>query len=317
MKRAVAFILMILVITTALTAALAENSDEELAARFAGQTLEYNGKTYKARNRLETMLLIGTDERENPVYDDDTFTYAQADFLMLMVIDDDDKIITPIRINRDTMTTITAYSQFHTNPRDAVAQIALAFAMGEDFEEGAELTCKAVSGMFDGASVDHYYVLNMDGIPALNDSIGGVTLTLNEDFTSFDPTMVKGETMTLKGEQAYMFLRYRFGVGDESNVSRMERQKIYMDAAKPILVSRLENNPNSFGDLYESLQDYATTDMSKGRIINLAAKVQRYEVLDSLAIEGESKIGLNDYMEFRPDESSLMEVLLKVFYKET
>lgn len=50
-----------------------------------------------------------------------------------------------------------------------------------------------------GESVDFYVAMNMDGISELNDLAGGVTVTLEDDFSSIDPAMTKGTTLTLPG----------------------------------------------------------------------------------------------------------------------
>ena len=312
MRRALSMILVLLLLL-GFGPALAENSDEELAERFHVNTLEYNGVHYKERSRLETILLIGTDMRED-MDPTDIYTSIQADFLMLMVIDDNRKTVTPIRINRDTMCMIPSQmlsGQF----REGEGQIALAFSSATSMEQGCELTMQAVSKLFKGITIDHYYSINMDGIGTFNDAIGGVTVTIPEDMTHYDEAMVQGATIKLTGDQAHYFVRERYYIGDWSNVSRMRRQKMYMDGAKLILVKRLQDDPNSFGDLYETMQDYATTDMAKGRIINLAVKVQRYDVLDSLSMEGVNLIGYNEFVEFTPTEESLMSIVLEAFYE--
>lgn len=69
--------------------------------------------------------------------------------------------------------------------------------------------------------------MNMDGISELNDLAGGVTVTLEDDFSSIDPAMAKGTTLTLHGDQAETFVRSRMTVGDGTNASRMERQEAF------------------------------------------------------------------------------------------
>ena len=59
----------------------------------------------------------------------------------------------------------------------------------------------------------------MDEIAQLNHVIGGATVTIEDDFSQIDPTLVKGETITLSDEQAYSFLHARLNVGDEENES--------------------------------------------------------------------------------------------------
>ena len=312
MRRLLSFVITILLFASVATLALSENTDEELSERFKTNTIEYNGVTYRPRSRIETILILGTDMREGT---DPTSIHSQiqADFLMLLAIDDDRKTVTPIRINRDTMCTIPA-QMLSGDFREGEGQIAIAFSSSTSLVQGCELTAQAVSNLFNGIRIDHYYSLNMDGIGALNDAIGGVTVTIPDDMTHYDPEMVQGATIKLNGQQAHYFVRSRYYIGDESNVSRMRRQRMYIEGAKLILVKKLRDNPNSFGDLYDTLQDYVTTDMSKGRIINLASKVQRYDVSDSLTLEGENIIGTFGYVEFYPDEESLMKIILSTFF---
>ena len=78
-----------------------------------------------------------------------------------------------------------------------------------------------------GESIDFYVAMNMDGISELNDLAGGVTVTLEDDFSSIDPAMTKGTTLTLHGDQAETFVRSRMTVGDGTNASRMERQEAF------------------------------------------------------------------------------------------
>lgn len=69
--------------------------------------IEVDGHTYRLRQHLTTILLIGVDK----LSDNDTKnTYrngGQADFLSLLVIDSKEKQIRQIPIDRDTMTPIT------------------------------------------------------------------------------------------------------------------------------------------------------------------------------------------------------------------
>ena len=50
-----------------------------------------------------------------------------------------------------------------------------------------------------GEFIDFYVAMNMDGISELNDLAGGVTVTLEDDFSSIDPAMTKGTTLPLHG----------------------------------------------------------------------------------------------------------------------
>lgn len=63
-------------------------------------------------------------------------------------------------------------------------------------------TEKAVSDLFAGIPIDYYVTMDLDGISTFNDALGGVTVTLEDDFSQIDPEMVKGTTICLQGKQA-------------------------------------------------------------------------------------------------------------------
>ena len=89
---------------------------------------------------------------------------------------------------------------------------------------------KAVSGLLGGIVINGYYEIHMQDIGKLNETVEGVTVTIESDFSKVDPSLKQGETITLNGEQAYHFLQNRTEVDDGGNVSRMKRQKQYMEA---------------------------------------------------------------------------------------
>lgn len=64
------------------------------------------------------------------------------------------------------------------------------------FSRGVKM--KKHGGKHLGEFIDFYVAMNMDGISELNDLAGGVTVTLEDDFSSIDPAMTKGTTLTLQ-----------------------------------------------------------------------------------------------------------------------
>ena len=64
-----------------------------------------------------------------------------------------------------------------------VTQICLSHGIGDGKEQSCLLTQKAVSWLMLGINIDFYISMEMDGISALNDALGGVTVTLTDDFS--------------------------------------------------------------------------------------------------------------------------------------
>lgn len=296
------------------SSALAQGVRGDLSARFASvSALEHEGKTYRLRPRLTSMLLLGVDRSAQ---DEAEFRDGgQADFLMLLAIDDNAKTVTPIEINRDTLTEITVLSLLGEETGTRRAQIALSYAFGDGGRTSGELACRAVSNLLLGTPVDEFAAVGMDGIAVLNDLIGGVEVTLEDDFTAYDASMVKGTTLTLAGKQAEYYLRQRYYVGDQSNVSRLARQRLYLQKAKAQLHDRIRSSQRFANTLFAELEPYMNTSMSRGKMINLANKVAEYEVAPILRLEGEARIGQQGYMEFEADMDDIRDMLISIFYE--
>lgn len=294
----------------------AETVRGNLEERFGAVTkIEYEGTDYRLRGHLTTILVAGVDDEGDGQAADDYRGGAQADFQLLIVIDSEADTLRTLQINRDTMTAIPVLNVLGKESGTRTAQICLAHAFGSSPEQSAELLVRAVSGYLMDVPVDHYIILDLEGVSAFNDALGGVEVTLEDDFSAFDPAMTQGSTLTLTGGQAQIFVRGRTFVGDQTNVSRIRRQQTYIEAAQEKLTGMLKASPGSINDVYDALKPYITTDMTKGRIANTVFSALRCETLPELEIEGESALGENGFMEFRPDADSRMRAVLEMFFE--
>lgn len=316
LKRFAALAVLMLLLTV--NAAGAETVQGDLNARFANDPrIEYEGEEYHLRKRLTTVLLAGTDMgADSQGYSLGARNGGQADFLLVLAIDDANQTITPIQINRDTMTEITVLNVLGKVSGSRVAQICLAHSFSDGGVESCELLASAVSNYLKGTPIDHYFVMSLNGIGALNDALGGVEVTLEDDFSVFDPEMTAGTTLVLNGSQAQIFLRQRYYVGDQTNVARQSRQRIYLHAAAAKIAEKLNENVNYIDTLLDAVGENAVTDMSRGRVLNTANAARRYEIADVTTVEGETRLGDNGFMEFIPDERALTEMLIDVFYEK-
>lgn len=289
----------------------------DLSTRFEEPpTLEKDGQTYQYRRGLTTILVMGIDKR---VYtDEEPVSFrsgGQSDFLLLLVLDERNETITPIHINRDTMTEITVLGVLGDPAGTLVTQLCLSHGFGDGKEESCNYTCDAVRNLFLGIEIDYYVAMSLDGISELNDLLGGVTVTLKDDFTAYDPTMTAGTTLTLKGMQAEYFVRNRYYIGDGSNVLRMERQREYMAEAAKIVQARIAEDANFVGTLFDELEDNLVTNMSRGAMINEAWEAHKYTINPTRTLEGETTIGPDDHVEFYADEEVIKDIVIDTFYE--
>ena len=288
-----------------------------LEGRFASEalTMQYGGRTWTYREReLTNLLLIGVDweESENTV----SGRYAgQADFLFLITIDRENKIVSTLQLDRDTMADIRVYGPFGDYTGIQKTQICLSHAYGKSDAQNCENTVWAVSRLLGGIPIDGYITLDMSGITALNDALGGVTVTLKEDFSALDPEMTKGATLTLRGMQAEIFVRSRMDVGDGTNASRMQRQRTFIRSAEELLVQRMNEDMNYVGTLYDALDGHTTTNIERGWLINKAYECRDYRRPETKMLAGGHCIGTDGFMEFHADEDALNALLTEMCFE--
>lgn len=276
-------------------------------------TLVMEGVTYRLRPDVTTILLMGVDQNS----DDRSAGYrsgGQADFLRLLVVDNAAKTVRQLEIDRDTMTEITTVGVLGNVSGTRVAQICLSHSFGEGGLQSAALTRDAVSGLLMDLDIDYYVALNMDGISALNDWVGGVEVTLEDDFSVSDPAMTKGTTLKLTGDQAEIFVRSRRNVGDGTNESRMVRQRLYVDKLNGQIMERLSQGKTEIEQMYDTLRPYLATNMVRAQLINEIWAAKDYTAT-SVTIPGAHTVGEDGFMQFYPDVDDLEQLVLELAYE--
>lgn len=279
-----------------------------------GSAIEVAGRQYVQRQRVTTILLMGVDqdgESQSGGYRNG----GQADFLRLLVIDDDAGRVSQLAIDRDTMTPITVLGVLGNRARTRTAQISLSHGFGDGGAQSCELTVEAVSNLLSSVEIDFYMAMSMDGIAALNDAVGGVTVTVQDDFTALDAEMKPGATLTLSGAQAELFVRSRMSIGNGTNAARMERQQQYVSQLIAQLDERVQEDKDFLGTLYDALAPYLTTNLSRGRLINESWAAKDYARAPLVTPAGKHVIGSDGFMEFHVDEDALLQTVLSLFYE--
>ncbi len=279
-------------------------------------TLYYNGRMYALNEDITTLLIIGVDDFEIETSDTGRNT-SQADFMTLVVIDNDEKLYTLLQLNRDTMTDVPMLNLFGEYFGTAYQQLALAHTYGNGLEESCENTVNAVSSLLCNIPIDNYIALTMNAVPILNDLAGGVTLRVLDDFTGVDDTLVMGTTVTLMGDHALTFVRARQDMVESgSNLRRMQRQRQYISALLEQLQARAETDPMFYQQAYFSVNDYIVSDCSLETWLSYSRLLEGCELAGIVTPEGEAVAG-DDYMEFYVDESALRELVISLFFTET
>lgn len=279
--------------------------------------ISHQGKIYEYNEDIMTFLIMGIDKQDEVVEVEEGTDGGQADALFLAVMNPHTKTVQVIGINRNTMTDIDIYNEMGEYVTTVEAQIAVQHGFGNGVEKSCEYQKEAVSKLFYNLPIHGYAAINMSAISVINDSVGGVDITVLEDLTHKDPLLVKDANVHLLGDSAYWYIRERdtdvFGSADV----RLSRQKQYLNAFIKTAKSAAKEDISIVLDLYHAIMPYMTTDISANEIAYLAPTLLEYQFdKDSLFIvEGETIMG-EEFEEFYVDEDSLYELILNVFYEE-
>ena len=268
----------------------------------------YEGQWYELNNEIDTVLILGIDSIEST--DESRDSSSQADFLALLIVDNEAKSFKVLHINRDTVTDIPQIDKYGSKYGTYTAQLALAHTYGGQDNMKCRNTVDAVNNLLYSVDIDHYLSLTMDAIPVLNDGMGGVTLTLEEDFTALGENFVKGAEVTLVGDEALTFVRWRSDALTTSNLDRMTRQRQYISALFDKYVSAdIDNTLETMLKVNEHL----VSDCTINQMSDLLETLQDYTYETTLTLPGEAILG-SEYVEFHVDETQLQKMVVELFY---
>ena len=280
---------------------------------FGEEFITYEGEDYVLKSNIETFLLIGLDTSSTVESLESYNNNKRADFFMLFIFDNDAKQYTAIHINRDAMTNMNLLGVAGNKVGTVFKQIALSHTYGNGKDISCQNTANAVSNLLMGIKVNHYASITMDSVAVANDLVGGVEVEVLDDFTGIDDSLVKGQTVLLKGKQALTYVQTRKDLEDSSNSTRMNRQQQYIKALYAAFNKCVESDENFIVDASLKMSEYMISDRSVTQMQALADKFSGYTFTGIESLVGENVVG-EEFMEFYPDKDAVEKMIIKLFY---
>lgn len=288
------------------------NTELQTAENRTTKTIVRDGISYFPRQDITVLMVLGIDQfgevESSGYYRND----GAADMVMLLIFDETNETCSVLYLNRDTMLDMSVLGVRGEYAGTVYGQLALAHTYGTGLEDSCENVKDTLESFLHGLSIDYYVAMNMDAIPILNDAVGGVTVTVVDDFSAVDPSITIGE-VTLHGEQVINYVRTRKDVGDQKNVTRMERQREYVEGFLEALRAKENENINFVLEAYEQVSPYIVTDCSTNTLSGMLDRYVDYTLGEVVSPEGDNVIG-KEYYEFYVDEEKLDELILRLFY---
>lgn len=276
------------------------------------KTISRDGVKYYPRQDITVMMVLGLDQMGPIEPRPQAENESNADMVALLVFDETNKKFDILCLNRDTMLYVPVLDDLGKPTGSYFGQLSLAHLYGTGMEDSCENTRTAVSNFLYGIQIDHYVSMNMDAISILNDAVGGVTVTVTDDFSAVDPTITMGE-MHLQGNQAISFVRSRTNLGDELSISRVERHQEYLRGFMQALQTKEADSETFVLSTFDKVSPYIVTDCSANVLSGMMSRYDDYQMGEILSPEGENILG-KEYYEFYADEEKLDDLILRLFY---
>ncbi len=298
-------------------AAGAADSSLLASGMFAENRVEWQGKAYRRNTYIKAILCMGVD-RKGGLNETTHAMGGRADGLFLIVQDTARNEFKVLMIPRDTMTPVTITDLSGNVVGKDLHHLTVAYSYGDGREQSCEYEAEAVSELLGGLRIDHYLAIDMEMIGRVNDAVGGVTVTVpTEGMEERDPAFVKGTSVTLHGDQAELFIRYRDTGEGNSALYRMDQHQEYIKGFFKAVKQTARSESGIVEYLFSIVQDHMITDMSKAEYLKIgtdALGMGGLEDEDIFTVPGYGITGgLHD--EFYAEESELIPVILELFYR--
>lgn len=278
------------------------------------KTVYLNGEAFLPKKNIITFLVIGLDDFGKVQSSGSYNNTAQADFLMLCIIDKENEKYSFIHINRDTMTSVDILGVTGVKAGEDTMQIALSHTYGNGLSKSCDNTVRAVSRLLYGINIDFYLSMNMDAISSFTDYIGGVPIVIEEDLTIIDESFVKGASVNLTGPLALNFIRARSSLPDSTNIARMNRQKQFLNAFVD-KIKKTEITDSFLDGAYSSIKDYSVTNCDIFMLDTLVDYINAYSFGGIISPDGEAVKGA-EFMEFYVDQQDLQKIASELLYEK-
>ncbi len=277
----------------------------------------HNGQAYRFNEGMITILCMGIDQRSEEIQQLTGISgeSGQADTIFLVTMNLESKKIKVIAISRDAMTEIPIYDAKGNYLGEEKNHLGLAYAFGDGKEISCQYMVDAVSKLFYGIPINGYAAFHMASITKINDAVGGVTVTVPEDLSTVDSQLTEGATVTLKGQSAFYFTKWRNTSIHDSNTLRMNRQRIYLESFFRQAVSAVQKDYMLPAALYQELSGQMVTDLSLDKAVYLVTQAlsMSFQRDNLISLRGKAAQGAV-YDEYIVDDDALYQLILDTFY---
>ncbi|MDQ0993628.1 LCP family protein [Streptomyces sp. V3I7] len=218
----------------------------------------------------QNLLVLGSDSRAgaNAGLHTGKVAGARSDTALVIHVPEGRQAAVAVSIPRDTLVTRPKCTKSDGTKLPAADRVMFnsVYSLA-----GPACVVKTVEQM-SGVRMDHFMEIDFAGFKGLVDTIGGVTVTVNQDIRDKSSGLeLSAGTHELDGTQALEFVRTRHGIGDGSDLGRIGLQQKFLTALlSEIKQQDLMGSPGKSYSIAKQLTSSLTTDSDLASLTKLA-----------------------------------------------
>ncbi|MFB7663004.1 LCP family protein [Kitasatospora sp. NPDC056138] len=238
-------------------------------------SVDINAQLGKARPPAATdgsfnVLVLGSDSRSGTngnLAGGATDGTARSDTAMVVHVNQSHTTASVVSIPRDTL--VARPECLTTSGKTVPAAKSVMY--NSAFETGGPACAVKTTEQFTGLRMDHFVEIDFSGFANFIDAIGGVNVTTTVNIKDKDSGLdLAAGDHHLAGDQALAFVRTRHGVGDGSDLGRIELQKQMVKSIMAQVGSiGLTSNPAKLWSVADRLTRSITTDSDLASVDSL------------------------------------------------
>lgn len=217
------------------------------------------------------ILVMGEDSRDCAGCDIDGLTGegGRSDTTILLHLSADRKHAYGVSIPRDTLVDRPECKNDHGDviPAATGQMWNAAYAVGGPACTIAQL--EHISGI----RIDHFVVVDFASFKSMVDAVGGVEVCIPQTWDDrAHGIYLKAGTRRISGNQALEYVRIRHGIGDGSDLGRVQRQQAFIGSmAAQVLSSSTLTNPVKVVKFLDAATKGLTVDKGMGNLKKMAS----------------------------------------------
>ena len=220
------------------------------------------------------VLLLGVDSDENRSVGNDAWMFEnvfRSDSIILAHVDTKKQKISLCSFHRDLITQIDGY--------DGYDKLNSAYALG-----GQPLMKKEIKQLTGIDSIPYYAIVDMDGMRAIIDSLGGIEVNVEDSFydTEIEQGLDEKGVQILDGEKALIYARSRHAWDEKGQVGDTARARHQREVLQAMAVKFSEQDLLGLLHSAETVSHYVSTNLDLEQMFEIAGKLQGFDAEENI-----------------------------------